>query len=104
MLGTLLLLLKLGWFSKSLWHISDRICLCFNMSSSLIYLLASDKLNGETSWQSNLDIMLVLDDLRFVLKECPLNPDSTTNRSVGVSYTKYVRGNKMLSLHPCKRI
>ena len=55
------------------------------MASSFIQLLASNKLNGDNygTWKSNLNTILVMDDLRFVLtEEHPRVPSLTANRNV----------------------
>ena len=55
------------------------------MSSSIVQLLTYEKLNGDNyaTRKSNLNTILVNDDLRFVLiEECPLNPGLNTNRTV----------------------
>ena len=52
------------------------------MSSSIVQLLVSEKLNGNNypTRKSNLNTILANDDLRFVLAEkCPLNPSSNAN-------------------------
>ena len=66
------------------------------MASSFIQLLASDKLNRDNygKWKSNLNTILVMDDLRFVLMEgCPPVPDSTANRNVQDAYDRWIRAN-----------
>ncbi|XP_038902401.1 uncharacterized protein LOC120089040 [Benincasa hispida] len=67
------------------------------MSNSIIQLLTSDKFNGESysNWKSNLNTILVVDDLRFVLtEECPPIPSLTKNRSVQDAYDRWVRANE----------
>ena len=52
------------------------------MTNSIVQLLASEKLNGDnyTTWKSNLNTILVIEDLKFVLtEECPPNPSSNAN-------------------------
>ena len=54
------------------------------MTSSKVHY-AYEKLNGDNyaTWKSNLNTILVIDDLRFVLtEECPPNPNSNANRTV----------------------
>ena len=61
------------------------------MSSSIVKLLAFEKLNGNiyATRKSNLNTILVNNDLRFVLtKEYPLNPGSNANRAVWDAYDK----------------
>ena len=56
----------------------------FSMNSSIVQLLASEKLNGNNyvTWKSNLNTILVVNDLRFVLtKKCPQNPTSNANQT-----------------------
>ena len=67
------------------------ICLFFSMNSSIVRLLASEKLNGDNyaAWKSNLNTILVVDDLRFVLtEECPQNPASNANRTGREAYDR----------------
>ena len=52
------------------------------MSSSIVKLLASEKLNGDnyTTRKSSLNTILINDGLMFVLiEEGPLNPSSNAN-------------------------
>ena len=54
------------------------------MNNSIVRLLASEKLNDDNyvAWKSNLNTILVVDDLRFVLtEECPQTPTSNANRT-----------------------
>ena len=49
------------------------------MASSFVQLLVYEKLNGDNYniWKSNLNNILVMDDLRFVLtKECSLSSNA----------------------------
>ncbi|XP_038888904.1 uncharacterized protein LOC120078675 [Benincasa hispida] len=67
------------------------------MSNLIIQLLAFDKFNGEgySNWKSNINTMLVVDDLRFVLKEeCPPISSTTANQNVRDIYDRWVRANK----------
>ncbi|XP_038889257.1 uncharacterized protein LOC120079154 [Benincasa hispida] len=67
------------------------------MANSIIQLLASDKFNSEgySNWKSNINTILVVDDLRFVLmEECPLVPSSTANQNVRDIYDRWVRANE----------
>lgn len=61
------------------------------MSNSIIQLLASDKFNGEgySNWKSNINKILVVDDLRFILMEefSPLT-SSNANRNIWEVYEK----------------
>ncbi|XP_022159023.1 uncharacterized protein LOC111025468 [Momordica charantia] len=66
------------------------------MSTSIIQLLASDKLNGDNYgiWKSNLNTILVIDDLRSVLtEECPPAPAPNANRTVREAYDRWVKAN-----------
>ena len=66
------------------------------MTNSIVQLLASEKLNGDNyaTWKSNLNTILVIDDLRFVLtEECPPNPSSNANRTVRDAYDKWTKAN-----------
>ena len=82
-------LVRFGFQSKSLradkkndklrgllWFLHDLvflniICLFFNMINSIVQLLASEKLNGDhyAAWKLNLNTILVVGDLRFLLTE-----------------------------------
>ncbi|XP_038899062.1 uncharacterized protein LOC120086462 [Benincasa hispida] len=67
------------------------------MSNSIIQLLASDKFNeeGYSNWKSNINTILVVDDLRFVLtKERPPVPSSTVTRNVRDVYDSCIRANE----------
>ncbi|KAA0035580.1 gag/pol protein [Cucumis melo var. makuwa] len=62
------------------------------MNSSMVQLLASKKLNGDnyTAWKSNLNTILVVDDLRFVLtEECPQTSASNANRTSQEAYDRW---------------
>ncbi|XP_038891685.1 uncharacterized protein LOC120081079 [Benincasa hispida] len=67
------------------------------MNSLIIQLLASEKLNGDnySAWKSNLNTILIVDDLRFVLsEECPQAPASNANRTVREAYDRWVKANE----------
>ncbi|XP_022157194.1 uncharacterized protein LOC111023968 [Momordica charantia] len=67
------------------------------MSTSNIQLLASDKLNGDNYriWKSNLNTILVIDDLRFVLtEECLPAFTPNANRTVRDAYDRWVKANE----------
>ena len=67
------------------------------MNSSIVQLLASEKLNGDNyaAWKSNLNTILVVDDLRFVLtEECPQNPASNANRTSRDAYDRWIKANE----------
>ncbi|XP_038885834.1 uncharacterized protein LOC120076130 [Benincasa hispida] len=66
------------------------------MTSSLIQLLAFDKLigNNYATWKTNLNTILVIDDLQFILtEECPPIPSSNANRTVRDAYNRWIRVN-----------
>ncbi|XP_038891663.1 uncharacterized protein LOC120081056 [Benincasa hispida] len=67
------------------------------MSKSIVQLLASDKFNGEdySKWKSNINTILVVDGLRFVLmKECLTFSSFTANRNVRDAYDRWVKTNE----------
>ena len=67
------------------------------MNSSIVQLLASEKLNGDNyaAWKSNLNIILVVDDLRFVLtEECPQIHASNANRTSRKAYDRWIKANE----------
>ncbi|KAA0034961.1 gag/pol protein [Cucumis melo var. makuwa] len=67
------------------------------MNSSIVQLLASEKLNGDNYavWKSNLNTILVVDDLRFVLtEECPQTPTSNANRASRKAYDRWIKENE----------
>ncbi|KAA0035445.1 putative polyprotein [Cucumis melo var. makuwa] len=66
------------------------------MNSSIVQLLAFEKLNGDNyaTWKSNLNTILVVDDLRFVLtEECPQTPASNVNRASRKAYDRWIKAN-----------
>ncbi|XP_038885939.1 uncharacterized protein LOC120076247 [Benincasa hispida] len=65
--------------------------------SSLVQLLASDNLIGDNyaTWKSNLSIILVIDDPRYVLTEkCPPVPSSNANKNVRDAYDRWIKTNE----------
>ncbi|KAA0048103.1 gag/pol protein [Cucumis melo var. makuwa] len=67
------------------------------MNSLIVQLLASEKLNRDnyTTWKSNLNTILVVDDLRFVLtEECPQTPASNANRTSREAYDRWIKANE----------
>ena len=61
------------------------------MTSSIVKLLAFEKLNSDNygTWKSNLNTILVIDDLKFVLiEEYPPNLSSNANRTVRDAYDR----------------
>ncbi|KAA0064270.1 gag/pol protein [Cucumis melo var. makuwa] len=72
------------------------------MNSSIVQLLASKKLNGDNyaAWKSNLNTILVVDDLRFVLTEkCPQTPASNANRASREVYDRWIKENEKTCLY-----
>ena len=58
----------------------------FSMNNLIIQLLASEKLydNNYVTWKLQLNIILVIDDLRFILiEEYPQTPALNANQIVG---------------------
>ncbi|KAA0035827.1 gag/pol protein [Cucumis melo var. makuwa] len=67
------------------------------MNSLIVQLLASEKLNGDNyaAWKSNLNTILVVDDLRFFLTEEFLQtPASNANRASRKAYDQMIKANK----------
>ncbi|KAA0059677.1 gag/pol protein [Cucumis melo var. makuwa] len=67
------------------------------MNSSIVQLLAFEKLNGDNyaAWKSNLNTILVVDDLRFVLtEECPQTPASNANQTSPKAYDRWIKANE----------
>ena len=67
------------------------------MTNSIVQLLASEKLNGDNynTWKSNLNTILVIDDLKFVLtEECPSNLSSNANQTVRDTYDRWIKANE----------
>ena len=53
-----------------------------SMNNSIVQVLASEKLNSDNyaTWKLNLNILIVVDDLKFVLtEERPQAPTSNAN-------------------------
>jgi len=66
------------------------------MSSSIVALLKNEKLTSEncTTWKSNLNTIMVIDDLRFVLmEECPPIPSHNASQSVRDAYDRWTKAN-----------
>ena len=69
----------------------------FSMNSSIVQLLAFEKLNGKNyvTWKSDLNTLLVVDDLRFVLtEEYPQEPILNANWNVQKEYGRWVKANE----------
>ncbi|KAA0032702.1 gag/pol protein [Cucumis melo var. makuwa] len=67
------------------------------MNSSIVQLLAFKKLNDDNyvAWKSNLNTILVVDDLRFVLtEECSQTPTSNANRTSREAYDRWIKPNE----------
>ncbi|XP_050937700.1 uncharacterized protein LOC127148280, partial [Cucumis melo] len=67
------------------------------MNSSIVQLLAFEKLNGDNyaAWKSNLNTILVVDDLRFVLtEECPQTPSSNASQTSRKAYDRWIKANE----------
>ncbi|XP_022152352.1 uncharacterized protein LOC111020095 [Momordica charantia] len=66
------------------------------MSTSIIALLAAQRLNGENykQWKSNLNTILVIDDLKFVLQEdCPQASAPNATVAVRIAYDRWIKAN-----------
>ncbi|KAA0060266.1 gag/pol protein [Cucumis melo var. makuwa] len=67
------------------------------MNSSIVQLVPFKKLNGDNyaAWKSNLNTILVVDDLRFVLtEECPQTPASNANPTSRKAYDRWIKANE----------
>ncbi|XP_050938521.1 uncharacterized protein LOC127148523 [Cucumis melo] len=72
------------------------------MNSSIVQLLASKKLNGDNyaAWTSNLNPILVVDYLRFILtEECPQTPASNANPTSRKAYDRWVKANEKACIY-----
>ena len=71
-----------------------NVCYLFSaMVSPLISILANDKLNGENyvKWKSNMNAVLVCEDLKFVTTQpCPPQPAENARRTMHEAYQKWV--------------
>ena len=70
------------------------------MSTSIVQL-ASEKLNGDNygTWKSNLNTILVIDNLRFVLtEECPV-PAQNANRTVRDVHDRWTKANEKAKVY-----
>ena len=66
------------------------------MSNPIIALLSKDVLTGDNfqKWKSNLNIVLVRENIRFVLNvPKPLVPNNTTTRQVNAEFDQWVASN-----------
>ena len=69
----------------------------FSMNNSIVQLLAFEKLNGDNyaAWKSNLNTILDVGDLRFVLTgKCPQTPASNANRTSRKAYDRWIKVNE----------
>ena len=67
------------------------------MSNPILSLLATEKLTGDNfaKWKKNMNIILVLDNLKFVLmEECPLEPAVNANKTIKDAYENWIRANE----------
>ncbi|KAA0046128.1 gag/pol protein [Cucumis melo var. makuwa] len=67
------------------------------MNSSIVQLLASEKQNSDNyaTWKSNLNTILVVVDLRFILtEECPQTSASNINRTSREAYDRWIKANE----------
>ncbi|PON89309.1 hypothetical protein TorRG33x02_148520, partial [Trema orientale] len=65
-------------------------------SNPIIALLANEKLTGDNfiKWKSNMNIVLVSEDYKFVLtEECPPQPAANATRAARESYEKWTHAN-----------
>ena len=65
--------------------------------SPVISILANDKLTGENyaKWKSNMNAILVCEDLKFVLMEdCPPEPARNAGQAVRDAHQKWVAANE----------
>ncbi|XP_038880407.1 uncharacterized protein LOC120072061 [Benincasa hispida] len=72
------------------------------MSSSIIQLLASEKLNGDNygTWKLNINTILLIVDLRFDLtEECPRSSGPNANRTVRDVYDRWVKANEKAQVY-----
>ena len=72
------------------------------MTNSIVQLLASEKLNGDNyaTLKSNLNTILVIDDLMFVLtEEFPPNPTSNANKTVWDAYDRWTKANEKAQVY-----
>ena len=67
------------------------------MNSKIVQLLAFEKLNGDNyvAWKSNLNTILMVDDLRFVLtEECPQTLSFNANQTSQKAYDTWIKANE----------
>ncbi|XP_038882318.1 uncharacterized protein LOC120073562 [Benincasa hispida] len=69
------------------------------MATATLSLLATDKLTGENyaSWKNTINMILIIEDLRFVLmEECPLIPPPTAAQNIREAYEHWTQDNEKL--------
>ena len=76
------------------------------MSSSnpIIALLANESLTGDNfvKWKSNVNIVLVCENNRFVLtEECHAKPAANAARSVREPYERWIQANNKAQTYMC---
>ena len=67
------------------------------MASALVTILGKNKLNGDnyTSWKNEMNTILVVEDLKFVLSELkPDTPATNAPKAVKDAYERWVRANE----------
>ncbi|KAA0060254.1 gag/pol protein [Cucumis melo var. makuwa] len=67
------------------------------MTTATLNMLAADKLNGNNyaSWKNTINIVLIIDDLKFVLvEECPQVPAANATQTVREPYERWAKGNE----------
>src|SRR5215813_1943196 len=67
------------------------------MVSQIISILSNDKLTGENyvKWKSNMNAVLVCEDLKFVLvEECPPEPARNAGQATRDAHQKWVKANE----------
>ena len=73
------------------------------MSSSIIQLLKKKKITDENyaTWKSNLYMIMVNDDLYFVLmEECPPFPARNASQNVKDAYNRWTKANDKARVYP----
>ena len=66
------------------------------MSNPIISILANEQLSGENfvKWKSNMNIILLCDNYKFVLtEECPPVPAGNATRNVREAYDRWIATN-----------
>ena len=66
------------------------------MSNPIITLLATKKLDGDNyaKWKSNMNILLVCEDYKFVLaEECPPEPAANASKTAREPFDRWIKAN-----------